>query len=137
MLSPRRRPLSRAPPPWPLLLGLALGRSLVKPMGARLHDQSVGVIKFDPGAASVGRGEHLDQLVTGQPGKIVERLDPIFTQRDEHPRGQSFERRKIILDPELAEAVFIFAIAPLQSVAGAILQLGGNLSVETLDFSEV
>ena len=106
-------------------------------MGARGHDQRVGLVQFELGAALVGGGEHLDQLVAGQTGKIVERLHAVLAQRHQHARGQPFERGKLVGAAERAIALLVFLVAPFEGDARALLQLGGDILVEALDIRQV
>ena len=62
---------------------------------------------------------------------------PFSPKRHQHAGRQAFERRQIVLDAELAVALLVFAVAPLEGIAGALLQLGGDLLVEPLDPGQI
>src|SRR5439155_10395834 len=63
------------------------GVGLLEPVGAGGHDHRVGIVEFEPGAALVGAGEHLDQFVAGEIGEIVERLDAVLAERHQYAGG--------------------------------------------------
>ena len=110
---------------------------LREPMGARGHDQRVGLVQFDLGTALVGAGEHFDQLVASQSGKIIERLHIVLDQGHQHACGQPFERGKFVGAAERVIALVVFLVAPFEGGAGALLQFGRDLLVESLDIRNV
>ena len=75
-------------------LGLAPGRLLAEPVGARRHDETPGI-----GFAELGLGQQLDQLVGREIGQIVQRLHPFAAKRD-----NVFERELVELQQVLAQA---------------------------------
>src|SRR6266480_5807165 len=59
----------------------------LEPVGAGLHDQRIGLLELELGAALIGGREHLLELVARQIGKIVERLDAALAEGHEHARS--------------------------------------------------
>src|SRR5262245_37981595 len=75
---------------WPLPLLLPGGRGfcigLVEPMRtlACRHNQRVGGIEFEADTALIRPREHFNQFVAGKPGEVVERLDAVPAERNQH-----------------------------------------------------
>ena len=70
-----------------------------------------------------------DQLVAGEIGKIVERLDAVLAERHQHARGQPLERRQLVVDAELAVARLVFAHRAVRArCARALLQLARDVA---------
>src|SRR5207302_2224 len=105
----------------------------LEPVGAGLHDQRIGLLELELGAALIGGREHLQELVARQIGEVVERLDTVLAERDEHARSQAFERDKLVADPKRFVALLIFAVAPLEGLPRPFLQLARDVSVEAFD----
>src|SRR5207248_10314493 len=90
------------------------GLVALEPVGAGLHDQRIGLLELELGAALIGGPEHLQELVARQIGEVVERLDAALAEGHEHARSQAFERDKLVGDPKRFVALLIFAVAPLE-----------------------
>src|SRR5688572_32766811 len=83
----------------PLLLVFAL-LVLGEPVGARRHDDGVGILE----AQLEGLEDAvflLGQLVGGEVGEVVERLHARLAQRRQHGRRQARNLRHRVLDPQL------------------------------------
>src|SRR5438067_1634134 len=131
---------------------LGLGRLLfLEPVGAGGHDDLVAllfseaVVGEDPAlvlralarfAAAGFDALLLDELVSGEVGEIVERLDPRLAEGDEHLLGEVRKFGQSILHAERASLLAGRGFAPLERFAGAALQLGRNVLVETLDLRD-
>ncbi len=63
--------------------------------------------------AFIRAGEQLEQLVAGQIGEIIKRLDTLFAERHQHPGCKPLEGRQIVGDAKLHPPLFVFNIASL------------------------
>ena len=109
---------------------------VIEPMRPRGHDDRVGLVLGQPVVLdhAVFR---VDQLVVGQIGEIVQRLDAALAKGDQHGRGQAGDCRDLVGDAELAalrgEALLLLG----EEDVGAIAQLLGDLLVEALDADQI
>src|SRR5687768_16213312 len=121
-------------------------------MGAGGHDDLVAlllveaVIGEDPGlvlgpeillAAARLDPLLLDQLVGGEVGQIVERLDAGLAQGHQHLLGEIGHFGQRIVDAHRAALLAGGLLLALQRFLGAALQLGGELLVEALDRAQL
>ena len=101
-------------------------------MRARRHDNIIG-IGFRKAEGAQIAGFRIDQFVAGQIGQIVERLDPLFPQRNHHVGAQGGQLHQILGNAERGTAFAEFRLCLLQIGLGAGRKLFGHLLVETFD----
>src|SRR5918993_436413 len=123
---------------------------VLEPVGASGHDDLVpllfgqGIFGQDPALVLGAPGcclratarlltLLLDELVGGEVGEIVERLDARLAQCNQHRLGQMRKLGQRILDTEATALLAGSGLAALQRFGGAALQLAGDLVVQTLD----
>src|SRR5579872_4971763 len=110
------------------------GGRIGEPVGARLHDHGVGVVGIELDAGAL---RDLDQLVAGKIGQIVERLDAFFADRHQQRRAHAFDLGHLVGDAEFAATRLVLFVALFDEGERALLQLLGDLFLETFDAGEL
>src|SRR6202048_1209062 len=127
------------------VLGLFDQIGLGDPAGddARLHDHVLRVIARDfvgvENAGMLGRLAAFlalgpaDQIVGGATGEILDRLDVVLAELDQHLRGHAGHRLQSIVHTELLAFVFQLGLELFQVFFRPVLQFVGGFVVKTLD----
>src|SRR5689334_1618308 len=109
---------------------------------ARLHDQGIHLVRREVKAVQRAGNAHalrsfvLDiaqQVVTGATCKIFQRLDPVFSQFDQHGRRQLFELGDFVFNAQFAASRFERSVLLLYMSESARLEFLRGLLVEALD----
>src|SRR6516164_9018812 len=106
-------------------------------MSSRLHDQRVRLFAFEVDADLVRRCEELEELVTGEPGEIIQGGNLVLAERNQHAGSQAFESSQFVADAELATSILKLPVPLLERDACPLLQLCRYLGIEAFDIGEV
>jgi len=77
-----------------------------------------------------------DQFVGGAIGEILDRLDAVLAQSDEHGRGEARHFSQFVGHAKFAALGVALGFLLLQIFAGAVLDFGCRVLVETLDVGD-
>src|SRR5215469_83938 len=106
-------------------------------MSSRLHDQRIRLFAFEVDAHFVRRREELEELVTGEPGEVIQGGNLVLTESNQHTGSQAFESSQFVADAELATSILKLPVPLLERGACPLLQLCRYRGIETFDIGEV
>ena len=76
------------------------------------------------------------KLIAGKIGKIVQRLDAVCTELDQHDRGEAFDPGDLFRDPQGLTAFRHLAVLLVEEGAGAVAKFWGDILVEAFDLGQ-